>query len=465
MSSPKVSVVIPAYNQAQFLGEAIQSVLNQSYQNFEVIIVNDASLDNTSEVVQEFNNPRIKLIVHEQNKGLPASRNTGMRASSGELIAFLDADDLFLPEKLNYHADFFSKHPDVGVSYNARFELNHSANSIREIWRPPQNVGLLDVVLGFPFSPSDMVIRREWAFRVDLFDESFVNGGEDTDFPCRLALAGCKFIGIDKVLNARRYHSDRKRKNLIARLQDVVRALDATFIDPRCTTEVLAIKDKALVHHLMVLVALAFIQEETSLGHQFLGELIGMDASILEGEPSKFVEFILLQTIVDDKVDHGRLLENIAEQLPDEYAWISNQFYWAVGRGYLIKGMRAIMFGRANEGCDYFKQAVASGAQLDNSFLSNLSYHLVSYAKEFGDRSAQCVIRDLIPYLAQIGNRYDTRQLQGNFYITKAYQDYAEDYYRYIPYNVLRGIIANPIFLANRGVLKILIKSVAPRIF
>ncbi len=167
MASPLVSVVIPSYNQAEFLPATIRSVLDQTYQNFEIVVVNDASPDDTDEVMKQFNDPRIKYIVHEKNQRLPATRNSGMRASQGEIIALLDADDLFHPKKLEEHVKFLSMHPEIGVSYNARYELNHSAETIRELWRPPLTVSLVDLMSGFPFSPSDTVLggngRSTWA--------------------------------------------------------------------------------------------------------------------------------------------------------------------------------------------------------------------------------------------------------------------------------------------------------------
>lgn len=97
MPTPRFSVVIPAFNQASFVGETIKSVLDQTYSNFEIFVVNDASPDDTSDVVLKFKDPRVNLLEHEENLGLPAARNTGIRGSTGELIALLDADDLFHP--------------------------------------------------------------------------------------------------------------------------------------------------------------------------------------------------------------------------------------------------------------------------------------------------------------------------------------------------------------------------------
>src|ERR1041385_3866377 len=99
MNSPKVSVIIPTYNHAEYLPEAIQSVLEQTYPDFELLIVNDGSTDHTGEVVQQFTDPRIHYL-EQENRGATAARNTGICASSGELIALLDADDLWHPEKL-----------------------------------------------------------------------------------------------------------------------------------------------------------------------------------------------------------------------------------------------------------------------------------------------------------------------------------------------------------------------------
>ena len=104
-SAPKVSVIIPTYNRADMVGDAIQSVIDQTYHSWELIIVDDGSQDNTSEVVAQFSDPRIRYI-YQENKKLPAARNTGIRASSGEYLVFLDSDDLFMPDKLRAQESF-----------------------------------------------------------------------------------------------------------------------------------------------------------------------------------------------------------------------------------------------------------------------------------------------------------------------------------------------------------------------
>src|SRR5215204_1328714 len=109
-----VSVVIPCYNQAHFLGEAIESVLAQSYPNFEIIVVDDGSPDNTSEVAASY--PRVRL-VRQENQGLSAARNSGLARSEGEYVVFLDADDRLLPGALQAGLECFEAHPKCAFVY------------------------------------------------------------------------------------------------------------------------------------------------------------------------------------------------------------------------------------------------------------------------------------------------------------------------------------------------------------
>ena len=97
---PAVSVIIPAYNQSIYINESVRSVLGQSYQDFELIVVDDGSTDETPQILAKIQDPRIR-IVRQSNSGLSAARNTGLRESSAPLVTFLDSDDFFLPEKLS----------------------------------------------------------------------------------------------------------------------------------------------------------------------------------------------------------------------------------------------------------------------------------------------------------------------------------------------------------------------------
>jgi glycosyltransferase involved in cell wall biosynthesis len=459
MIPPKVSVIIPAYNNAEYLGETIQSVLDQTYTNFEVIVVNDASPDHTPEVVAQFDDPRVRYIVHEENRGLSAARNTGIRAADGELIALLDGDDLFHPEKLRMHVEFLEKHPDVGVTYNARFELNHSSKTIRELWRPPVTVTLADLVLGFPFSPSDMVLRRDWAFRVDLFDERHTYVGEDLDINCRLALAGCKFASLDRALNYRRYHSGRLIKDLRGCVEDTIRPLNSAFADPRCPKEVLALRGKALASHYHLWSAIAFAQNATETGQEYCSEAVRLNPSLLKGRPCQLVKALISYSIVDDSRDHDQRLCRMFDQLPPDLAWLAEQVDWAVARGYLLRGTRAVMWGRMPEGRAYFERAAAQCAEIDDDYSQYLIAQLLAYETEFGPEAVQDVLRNLMSCLAKIGTRSQMRWLKGCYLIGHAFRDYHAGNYTRVPKEVMHAFACDPKYLTNRGALSILFRS------
>jgi glycosyltransferase involved in cell wall biosynthesis len=146
--SPLVSIVIPTYNRARLLRRAIQSVLNQTYQNFELIIVDDYSTDNTESMVKSFRDDRIRYLQHSKNRGAVAARNTGIKAAKGEYIAFQDSDDVWLPEKLDKQIRaFISGSPSIGVVYTSYLLLGENGD---RFYYPPSDVKLTEGDLYYP---------------------------------------------------------------------------------------------------------------------------------------------------------------------------------------------------------------------------------------------------------------------------------------------------------------------------
>jgi glycosyltransferase involved in cell wall biosynthesis len=126
-TAPFVSVIIPYFHQAHFLRSTIESVLQQTYRNFELVLVDDGSTDQTSEVAASY--PGIKLI-RQSNQGVSAARNTGFRESAGEFVVFLDADDLLLPEALRIGVDELQAHPEAAFVYGYGRFIDASGNPL-----------------------------------------------------------------------------------------------------------------------------------------------------------------------------------------------------------------------------------------------------------------------------------------------------------------------------------------------
>ena len=160
---PKVSVVIPAYNAEKFIAETIQSVLNQTFQDFEVIVVNDGSQDKTPEIVQEFCNQdqRVQLI-NKANSGVSDTRNLGMSLAKGEYIALLDADDLWMPTYLEKKVHFLDNHSNYGYVFSDFVHILEDGKEV-EIEKIHWQENILKGILewkGVPTCPANFFFRK-----------------------------------------------------------------------------------------------------------------------------------------------------------------------------------------------------------------------------------------------------------------------------------------------------------------
>jgi glycosyltransferase involved in cell wall biosynthesis len=178
---PKVSVVIPTNNRAPFLKAAIQSVLNQTFQDFEIIVVDDASRDPTPEVVRSFSDARIQYIRHETAKGQGVTRNDGINQASGEYIALLDDDDEWLPQKLRKQVSLLDRSPpDVGMVYSGFYKVDASCKRvITEVI--PEKRGYVHVELcadNLIGTCSTVLIRKTCFATTNLFDENLAAGAD-----------------------------------------------------------------------------------------------------------------------------------------------------------------------------------------------------------------------------------------------------------------------------------------------
>jgi glycosyltransferase involved in cell wall biosynthesis len=171
---PKVAVIIPTYNRAEFLHSAITSVLRQTFQDLEIIVVDDASEDNTLNVVNGFGDKRIRSVHHEIRKGEAAARNSGIMNSNAEYIAFLDDDDEWLPEKLQLQVDLLEKSPpEVGVVYAGFTTIDRKTGRILGEGIPSKRGDIYkDMVVGNVVgTPSTVLLRRQCFEQVGSFDK------------------------------------------------------------------------------------------------------------------------------------------------------------------------------------------------------------------------------------------------------------------------------------------------------
>jgi len=221
MSNPNISVIIPTYNRAHLLPRAIKSVLNQTYKDFELIIVDDASTDNTEEVVREFQekDKRIVYVKHQKNRGGSAARNTGIKLAKGECIALLDDDDEWLPEKLEREIEKIqSLSSDVGVVYSGVFwVLEDTGRVISKVVPTLHGKMYIDFLRGAIIALPSTLIRKSCFQRSGLFDEE-LPACQDWDMWIRLAKY-YEFDFIPEALVKAYIHGEQISTNLKARIR------------------------------------------------------------------------------------------------------------------------------------------------------------------------------------------------------------------------------------------------------
>ena len=174
--NPNVSIIIPTYNRAHLVGRSIQSVLNQTYKDFELIIIDDDSIDNTEDIIKEYQkkDKRIKYLKHVKNKGGSAARNTGIKAAKGKYIALLDSDDEWLPEKIDKQVkEMKNLSSDIWGGIYCGF---YYANSKNKMGEPTKKGNLKKEILNREVNlcaGSTILLNRGTIDKIGLFDESF----------------------------------------------------------------------------------------------------------------------------------------------------------------------------------------------------------------------------------------------------------------------------------------------------
>ncbi len=167
----KVSIIIPTYNRANLLREAIDSVLAQTYQDFELLIVDDGSTDNTRDLATEYGN-RVTYVFQE-NRGVSGTRNLGIRLSTGEYIAFLDSDDLWLPDKLERQVAIMDQNPDLLLCHTEEIWIRRGVRVNPKKKHKKYSGYIFQYCLPLcVISPSSVMIRRTLCEKVGYFDEN-----------------------------------------------------------------------------------------------------------------------------------------------------------------------------------------------------------------------------------------------------------------------------------------------------
>lgn len=214
MNNPKITVLMSVYNGEKYLKEAVDSILNQTYKDFEFLIVDDNSNDKTSEILSSYSDPRIKIIKNVTNLGLTKSLNIGLREARGEYIARMDADDISLPERLKIQTEFMDTNKDIVLtgSWAQLIDDNGKEISIAKVTNDI-NIIKYSFILGKPpFIHSSWIFKTEIIKKLGGYNESYKNA-QDFELLSKLILNN-KITNIQKELVKLRIHSQSITANI-----------------------------------------------------------------------------------------------------------------------------------------------------------------------------------------------------------------------------------------------------------
>ncbi len=295
--SPLISVIIPAYNVEKYIQSAIESVLGQTLQDFEIIVVDDESPDQSAQIVKSIADSRIRL-VQQKNKGLPGARNAGIRVARGQYLAFLDGDDAWRPEKLQRQLAHLTRHPGVGLSFTRSEFMDHTGNPMGVFQMAKvTNISFLDLICTNPVgNGSSPMMRRslidDLAFIKNpeqnaecwYFDEDFRNG-EDIECWTRVAaLTHWKIEGLGEPLTLYRINASGLSADILKQYNAILEVVDKTRTfnpSPLAVSEISLAK--AFISKSTARNAIRFKNGKTAL--QLMLKAFSYDSSILWKSP------------------------------------------------------------------------------------------------------------------------------------------------------------------------------------
>ncbi|MGB3188662.1 MAG: glycosyltransferase family 2 protein [Limnoraphis sp.] len=227
--SSRISIIIPVYNCDRYVGQAVESILHQTYSDYEIIVIDDGSQDNTRQVLEPYET-QIRY-VYQNNQGVSVARNQGIQLAKGEFIAFLDADDLFLPDTLAAQLAVFEANPNLGIVHSGWRRINQAGETLMDV-QPWERVPELNLESWLRWKPlgtmGTLMFRRRWLEEVGGFEPGLTHA-EDVDLILRLALKGCEAEWLRQSTVCYRQHDHNTMRDGISQAKSINWVLDRFF--------------------------------------------------------------------------------------------------------------------------------------------------------------------------------------------------------------------------------------------
>ena len=217
---PKISVIMPAYNAEKYIAEAVESILGQTFDDFEFIIINDCSQDRTEEIILSYDDPRIIYLKNEQNLGVAATLNKGLAIAKGEYIARMDADDISMPERFEKQAKFLDKKRKIVACGSATMLFGETQEQTVRIFPTNPQRANLQLIFAPCFAHPSVMIRREILKEYALFYDECWEGTEDFALWWELGKKG-RLVALREALLYYRMHTNQVTANSGSKIEKI----------------------------------------------------------------------------------------------------------------------------------------------------------------------------------------------------------------------------------------------------
>lgn len=322
---PKASIVIATFNNAPYIEQAIESALAQNYPDFEVIVVDDGSTDDTRARVNRFGE-RVRY-VYQTNQERSAARNHGAALSRGEFLAFLDGDDILFPDKLAVQAAALERRKDAGLVASGFQYMDGDGDFLQESrpWVDYPEINLESLLFSGLTAIHAVLFRKEWFERVAGFDPKF-SGPEDMDLWYRLSLAGCSMIWEPAVVASYRLHGSNSSRNIQRHYAMWTRVLDKLFQSANLPSDILKRKIEIYAYIKLAEAGRLYGARCGEMGKQSVEEAIQMDPRLLDKEDRRLKDMVIVweKNIWNTKQDD--FFDYVVHYLPDQIGTLPN-FY------------------------------------------------------------------------------------------------------------------------------------------
>lgn len=234
-----VSIIIPAYNGEAYIGQAIASIVAQTYTNYEIIVVDDGSTDDTAQIVSEYNT----TYLFQNNQGVAQARNRGLEEAKGEYIAFLDQDDFFLSGKLSQQVSLMEQQPDLGLVNSGWNIANQSGANISTVqpWHNLPQLNPASLIVWKPVFLGAMLFRHSWLQKTAGFNPQ-LEQTPDVELVMRLAAMGCQGDWVKQATVGYRQHEQNASKNTLLQTQELNQMLEEFFSRSDISAEIKALE-------------------------------------------------------------------------------------------------------------------------------------------------------------------------------------------------------------------------------